>query len=777
MIKSILLLIILSINTMGFGQIATFDWRMHVSFTNPNSIATDGNTVLCAFKNGILEYDIQSKETEIWSHANYLSDVEISKVFYDPASKAFWIGYINGNIDKFSNNTITNIPYLKLANIIGSKKINEFYAEDGKVFAVSDFGIMVIDPVKAEILDTYFTNSTNQNNLSMAILNDSIYAMTPHGIYVANKHNPILSDFAQWKLMPSTILTGDTASFMGIVKWKNKIFLGKSLPAYYGDSIFELNNGHLSSVFGQSFELRKMEVVDEKLYVNNLYEVVSFISDNSTTPLDYIYHYAFTNKFDPVSVVRISDGTYYIADNLAGLVEFTNNENSRKLSPSGPPDNQFYRITTQKDKLLFSGGIIVTGPNYKPAKVYSFQNEVWTDLSKEKQPEIDTIYKIWDMNGVAISPKDPNVMAISASGEDYTLFVIRDGKNISEKYGVSNSILEYALNNIDLTFTTDLKFDKKGNLWILNGKCNYPLKVLTKDGVFYKFNTGGSTRQKAVDHLVLDDNDNPWFAVDGVGIVGYFHNGTIEDVSDDSYKILNNGDFTGALPNNDVTDIAKTLDGKLFISTTKGFSILNNPSSVKDATYGNYNTFRPKIPFGENTEYVLGYTNISCVAVDGGNRKWVGTENSGIFCISEDGYSIVHEYNTENSHLISNKIIDLGFDETNGELFVITDLGLESIRVDASKGTDDYSNTIVFPNPVRPEFKGVVTIQGIKNNSDVKITDVAGQLVYKTTSNGGTATWNCKTVNGQDVATGVYLIWTAPNDAKGRKVGQVTVIR
>jgi hypothetical protein len=114
--------------------------------------------------------------------------------------------------------------------------------------------------------------------------------------------------------------------------------------------------------------------------------------------------------------------------------------------------------------------------------------------------------------------------------------------------------------------------------------------------------------------------------------------------------------------------------------------------------------------------------------------------------------------------------------QKTGEIFIITDKGLVSYRSDASEGADDYSQVTVFPNPARPDFNGLITIQGIKADSDIKITDVSGNLVFKTTSNGGTATWNGKTVEGERVKSGVYLIWTAVNEGKGRKVGKVVVI-
>ena len=152
------------------------------------------------------------------------------------------------------------------------------------------------------------------------------------------------------------------------------------------------------------------------------------------------------------------------------------------------------------------------------------------------------------------------------------------------------------------------------------------------------------------------------------------------------------------------------------------------------------------------------------------------TSNSGIILLSPDGLEIIEQHTTQNSPLISDNILDLQLDHSTGELFIVTDEGLISYRTNATYEDPEYSSVTVFPNPARPEFQGPITIQGIRYNSDVKITDIAGNLVYKTTSNGGTATWDGKTLNGDRVQTGVYLIWTAANDGQGRKVGKVLVI-
>ena len=173
----------------------------------------------------------------------------------------------------------------------------------------------------------------------------------------------------------------------------------------------------------------------------------------------------------------------------------------------------------------------------------------------------------------------------------------------------------------------------------------------------------------------------------------------------------------------------------------------------------------------------MGSTGITDIEIDGANRKWFATSNAGIILLSADGLDIIEHHTMENSPLISNNIKDIELNQQTGELFIITDQGLVSYRTDATYGISEYDDVQVFPNPVRPEYDGPITIQGIKYDSDIKVTDMAGNLVYQTTSNGGTATWSGKTLSGEPVTTGIYLIWTAPNSGKGRKVGKVAVIR
>ena len=265
-------------------------------------------------------------------------------------------------------------------------------------------------------------------------------------------------------------------------------------------------------------------------------------------------------------------------------------------------------------------------------------------------------------------------------------------------------------------------------------------------------------------------------ATESAGLFGYNYNKNLDDVSNHQNVQLTTGPFSGDLPSTNVTALAVDFDNEIWIGTDAGFAVLYNAEGAFDAEAGEFNAQRIKVNFEGNVEYVLGSTHITDIEVDGGNRKWIATASAGILLLSADGSEILEQFTKDNSPLISDNIYDLKIDHNTGELFIITDLGLVSYRSNATYEDPEYSNVIVYPNPVRPNYEGLVTIQGIRYDSDVKVTDISGNLVFKTTSNGGTATWNGRTLDGNKASSGVYLIWTATNQGSSRKVGKVVLI-
>lgn len=768
-----LLLFITFSSLSVFGQIGTGEWRLHVPARNAYDVAANSENVYAAFENGLAEYNFAYNEISTLTGVSGLSDITISCLGTCVSNDAVFVGYENGNIDKIKGNSIENIPAIALAELQGSRKIYRFVEYDDHIYAATAFGIVKIDPSKNEVRDTYYPTSGMEPIIDLIFFNDSIYALTKTSMYRgALSSSFTLADPAYWTIDTRVYDQGVDNEYSDIEEAWGTIYINLSVSGYGKDTLYSLqsNSIQVETFAGTDLETHSLRFINDKLVICNAAGGGIF---NSSLTMDTYFGYTFGTA--QPNNVTFADNKYWIADNVFGLVQFSNPWSNAVKSISGPPKGQFYAMDWNRDRLaVVSGGLNGLANTYSGGGMYTFQDEQWSLYDRQYVSEWSGT-TIFDFLSVAISPRDENEMAVGTFSK-YPLTLFHPDGTV-DTFTVNNSILEEPTgSSIENILISGLEYDSKGNLWILNGNAQKPLKVFTKDQEWYDFNTGSASKNKFSRKLAIDYNGYKWFSERNGGLFGFDDNGTISDPSDDRYVNLNTGEYSGALPSDDVTAVAVDFDNEIWIGTDDGFAILYNSESAFDAGPGEYNAQRIKLEYEGNVEYMLGSTYVTDIEVDGGNRKWFGTANSGIILLSADGQEIIEQHTIENSPLISNNILDLELDHNTGELYIVTDQGLVSYRTDATYDDPNYSDVKVFPNPVRPNFDGVITIQGIQYDSDVKFTDAAGNLVYKTTSNGGTATWDGKTLWGDKVESGVYLIWTAPNEGKGRYVGKVVVV-
>jgi hypothetical protein len=239
------------------------------------------------------------------------------------------------------------------------------------------------------------------------------------------------------------------------------------------------------------------------------------------------------------------------------------------------------------------------------------------------------------------------------------------------------------------------------------------------------------------------------------GMLVFYDGGTISDIGDDQYKVLNTFDGQGELPSMDVLSMAEDKDGEIWIGTSKGVAVFYAPDAIFSG--GDFDAQQILIEQDGNIQILLETESVSALVVDGANRKWLGTLTSGVYLVSPDGTELLHHFSTENSPLPSDNITSIAIDELTGEVFFGTDQGTVSYRGDATDGLLEASCATVFPNPVHPNYAGPIAITGLIRDSEVRITDIAGNLVYHTVSNGGEAIWPGTDMTGSRVSTGVYL--------------------
>ncbi len=748
-------------------------WKLHVSTSKAIDVVASEKEVFTAYANGLSIYTISTEEHRLLTALNGLSDIEISCLYYDEVENAVYIGYTNGNIDKYKNGAITNIPAIKLAQISVSKRINRFERSGLYVYAANDFSIVQLNAAKNEVKETFYPTNSNEPILDVAIYQDSIYALTPTQLLKGFLPNPILPDYSQW--VRDIRLPYQTANkYTEMDVFNDRLVVLKKSEEYGTDSVYRINASDLELVTNLPFsvEINSINVVYNYLSVN-IDGVINLYNDNLQIPESYGAG-NFNVWFSSARTARNQSGLWS-ADLKLGLVMYPTEISYKSYPIEGSKNNQFYSMDVQKGKLAIASGRLNDNlPGFTRNGVHFYQNAQWDllNVSNVSQwPEAN----IWDFIDVAINPNDTSEVAMSTYS--YLPLTLMNATDTLVFNGGNSPIKPTSIGN-GWSLVSDVHFDNRGNLWALNGYSDKPLTVRDKTGNWYNFDCGPNGKNKFTTKLIQDFDEIIWFATKSDGIIGYDHNGTISDPSDDKVISLDEGEFSGNLPSIAVTALAADFDGELWIGTETGFAILYNASGAFDAQPGDYNVQQIKVNFEGNVEYVLGKTHITDIEVDGGNRKWMATANAGIILLSADGSEILEQYTTDNSPIISNVIFDLQLNQETGELYIVTDKGLVSFRTNASYEDPDYASVKVFPNPVKPNYFGPVSIQGIRFDSDVKVTDVAGNLVYRTTSNGGTATWNTQNLNGEKVPTGVYFIWTATNfDGRDRKVGKVMVIR
>lgn len=755
------------------AQIGTGTWKLHVSTSKAIDVVASENEVFTAYVNGMSIYNIDTEEHRLLTALNGLSDIEISCLYFDEVQNAVYIGYKNGNIDKYKNGEIVNIPAIKLAQLSVSKRINRFERNGIYVYAANDFSIVQLDASKNEVKETFYPSNSTERIVDVAIYQDSIYALTPTQLLKGFLPNPILPDYSQWvrdPRLPYQIANKYTEMDL----FNDRLVVLKKSDDYGTDSVYRINASDLELVTNLPFsvEINSINVVDNYLSVN-IDGVINLYNDNLQIPESYGAG-NFSTWFSSSRTARNQSGLWS-ADMKHGLVLYPSEISYQTYPIEGSKNNQFYAMDAQNGKLaIASGRINGSSPGFTRNGVHFYQNANWELLNVTNVTQWPES-QIWDFIDVAINPNDTSEVAMCTYS--YLPLTLMNTSDTLVFTGANSPIKPSSIGN-GWSLVSDVLFDKRGNLWSLNGYSDQPLKVRDKTGAWYSFDCGPDAKNKFTTKMIQDFDEILWFATKTDGIIGYQHNGTISDPSDDKMITLDEGEFSGNLPSIAITALAADFDGELWIGTETGFAILYNSEAAFDAQPGDFNTQQVKINFEGNGEFVLGKTHITDIEVDGGNRKWMGTANGGIILLSADGSEILEQFTTDNSPIISNVIVDLQLNQETGELYIVTDKGLVSYRTNATYEDPEYSNVIVFPNPVKPNYFGPVTIQGIRYDSDVKVTDVAGNLIYRTTSNGGTATWNGQNLNGEKVPTGVYFIWTATNfDGRDRKVGKVMVIR
>jgi hypothetical protein len=743
------------------AQLAFGEWRTHLPYSQAIYVTEAGNRIFCATRSGLFYYDKADNTLNKFTRIDGLSDVEISCLNYSPENDVLVIAYSNTNVDLIKGNEIYNIPDIKRKQITASKTINDIMFLDNRAYLSCGFGIVIINLDKMEILDTYLIgeNSSYKFVYSLAFDGQYFLAATNDGIYRADINSPNLIDYNYWNRI--TDIPNYNKAFNHI-----RFFNGKIYTNYYNevsgiDTVYRYDGISWSLFSKIAFNrTRSIEVRNDYLIITN-----SGMTDVFDENEIRIRHFASARPFH--GIIDKEDNLW-VADETEGLI--LNKESSSKeiFVPNGPMTNSAMTLHFTNGKLFVAaGGDSRSWKNiWAHAEVDIFDNGIWSGLR-----EIN--YK--DVISLAVDPDNSN--HIFAGSWGYGLLEIQD-LEIIKVYTDANSSLQNILSSGPYVRLGGIAFDKNKNLWLTNSEVPEPISVRKPDGTWKSYDFKRQINGIRIGRILITSTDQKWIQLVGnKGLFVFDVNGTLDDENDDLYKKLDVVDVNNKVITNNVFSFAEDRNGNIWLGTDKGVVVYYNAGRVFDP--GIFYGQQIIVPRNDGTglaDILLGTETVTAIAVDGANRKWIGTARAGVFLLSEDGLVQIQNFTKENSPMLSNNIQDIAINDKTGEVFFGTDLGIVSYRGTATEPNENFTEVYVYPNPVKEDYEGDIVITGMIGEANIKITDISGNIVYETTSLGGQALWDGRNFDGEKVATGVYLVFCTNEDGGKTYITKLLVI-
>ncbi|MBF2707375.1 type IX secretion system anionic LPS delivery protein PorZ [Flavobacterium soyangense] len=760
--KRVLYILLLIFMQTGFSQ-NNLLWQGYFSYNDIRDVSQSPTTIFAASENALFSKNTSTNQLKTTNTIDGLSGQTISALYYSVTSNKTLVGYENGlmvviNEADGSMLNIVDIINKQLPSDI--KKINHFMEYKGIVYVSCDFGIVQFNLATMLFGDTYFIGNNGAETIvtQTTIFNGYIYASTNDGIRRADIANKNLIDFNQWIKIASgswsCIETFDTeliainaSGYIHKYDLGSNSFIGYLQLSQAAVDMRESNNYLIVTTASSVYIYNKQLALVRQINSNQILGSIS----------------TFT------CATSIGD-VIYIGTKETGLVNTTISVTSafENSTPIGPSRNNVFALQATTDVLWAVYGDYSGSYNPYPLDSYGiskYSATGWLNIPYEK------VFGAKSISRVTVNPNNENEVYASSYFSGLLKILNDEPKTL---YNQTNSGLESITflgpSYIDVRIN-GAAFDKSGNLWLNNSLIQKGLKVFKTDGQWQSFSLDGIL-DKSIDasmgRMIIDKNSTKWWCTNTDGLISY-------NESINKFKKISFGSDKGNLPTTDVRAIAVDNRNQLWIGTTKGLRILSNVGSFQT---DEQMTTKPIIIIDNNLAQELMYGQfITDIVVDGANNKWIGTLDSGVFLVSPNGQETKYHFTINNSPLPSNAINDIDINSTTGEVFIATDKGLVSFKGTATIANEDLNNVYVYPNPVRPEYEGTVKIAGLLDKANVKITDIEGNLVYETTSEGGTIEWDTTAFGKYKVASGVYLIFVAAQDGIETKVKKVMIVR
>ncbi|OYQ36643.1 hypothetical protein CHU92_09625 [Flavobacterium cyanobacteriorum] len=772
--KRILFLLLLLAPFAGISQNNRL-WKSYYSYTNIVDLSQSANKVFAAGENAVFFKNLSTAEIKTITSVDGLKTETVTAIHHSTAFNKTLVGNDNGLllVINSDNSVASRIDIVQEATVQSNRKrINHIYEHEGKAYISCDFGIAVFNIATLEFGDTFYLgpNGAEVPVRQATVHNGYIYAACGDnaGIRRGLVASPNLNDYNQWEMY-------NFGSWFFITTHNNTLIGGDSntIFKFSGPNIFSVVHSFsfatplldLRSVNGSLMAtvINNVRVYNEQLQLQASINIIP----GETSPTNFS------------CATILNDQLFIGTQNKGVFATFINNLSIiSNITPNGPLRSNIFSLEKSANALwaVFGGYSSFYEPNEAEYGISKLTAEGWTSIPYEDIEEKNEGNQVASLSDIVVNPNNENEVYI---GSFHNGLVKITGDQVEEVFTPLNtnsngneglqSLFTSQFPNYRSVRVNGMTYDRQGNLWMLNTRIPKPLKVLRTNGSWVSYSFEGiiaNTFEGEYGKMVIDKNGTKWIPSLNDGLIAF------NEGQNDKFIVMKND---SNLPSTYVRCVAIDNRNQLWIGTQKGLRVLRG---VDRFLTENELTTNAIIILEDGLAQELMFEQfITDIKVDGANNKWIGTATAGAFLVSPDGQQTLFHFTKLNSPLPSNNINDIEIDPVTGEVFFATDRGMVSYQGTSTKAEENLNNVYVFPNPVRPGFEGDVNISGLIDKANIKITDIEGNLVFETTSEGGTVLWNTTAFGRYKVASGVYMIFIASEDGSETKVKKVMIVR
>lgn len=749
-------------NAQGIGQ-----WQLYRAYHRATQCAVAGDVVYANYSGNLLSYSTADTEVRTYDRLHGLNGNTVAQIAYCPQAKRLIIVYDDSGIDLLdADDNITHIAALKEKTIAG-KAINHISIDGTKAYLATGFGMVEMDVREAFLRNSYQLGRAVQ---SVVRLGGDYYAATSDGLYVGREGANLFSKDG-WQRVDAKKWT-DLATMPDAVIG----LCNNQVCTYQPASGVKVLHGYTTS---------QLRVVEQGFVWGNGRRLFSSKSDGSD--IQQLLPDDAANAW--VDVQRRGN-TYWLCDGEQGMFSSVLKDGSlvRNLTPivvESPERDLSYQLQWAGNRLLVAGGRNDTEMGYMPATSMFYEDGHWTSLQEMERPADASNGYLRNTTNLVQDPQDAShhFASIFSAG----LCEYCDGKFV-KLYDASNSTLSSLLpddaNARSYVLCSGAQYDASGNLWVLGGGRPEVVHFMDAKGGWHSLHYDEVAEASPCDNYLMHSSGILFFNIRWGGKRGFFAfdtKETLTNVRDDRHRLrstITNQDGTSYSPNF-FYGMTEDLDGRIWCGTDQGLFVINDAETFFDDDFSFEQVKVSRNDGSGLADYLLSGTSINCIAIDGGNRKWVGSNGSGVYLISADGQEMIHHFTTSNSPLPNNTILSIAVHPATGQVMIGTEKGLCSFGGDATEAMDelDKDSVLVFPNPVTPDYNGPIAVRGLSMDSEVKILSSSGQLVWSGVSSGGTFTWDGRTKSGKRAASGIYQIVANNSEGKRAIVSRIIFMR